>query len=92
MSFNASRFVKILFLNILSFKISGKKLSGALLLGMLNHLMGVARLHYHAVIHENQLICHIPGKCHLMGYDNHGGLLLCQSADNFQYLSRQLRV
>ena len=70
----------------------GQELAGALLSGVIDHLPGVALLHDDAAVHKDHLICHIPCKGHLMGHDDHGGLLLRQGADDPQHLAGQLRV
>ena len=69
-----------------------EELTGAFLLGMVDDLLGIALLHNEAAIHEDHLISHIPGKGHLVGYDDHGGFLLGKAADDLQHLAGQLRI
>ena len=59
---------------------------------MIDDLPGLALLHDHAAVHEDQLVRHIPGEGHLVGDDDHGGLLLRQGADDLQNLAGELRV
>ena len=73
-------------------RIPGEELPGALLRGVLDDLMGWALLHNDAAIHEDDLIGHIPGEGHLVGDDDHGGLLLRQGADDLEHLTGELRV
>ena len=62
--------------------IPGKKLLRPLLRRMLDHLSGVSLFHDHAAVHEDHLICHVAGKSHFMGNDDHGGFLLRKGSDN----------
>ena len=72
--------------------VAGQELAGALLPGVLDDLPGVALFHNHASVHEYHLVGHVPGESHLMGDDDHGGLLLGQGADHPQHLAGELRV
>ena len=49
---------------------------------MIDDLSGIALLYDDAVIHENELIRYISGKCHLMRDDDHRRFLLCESPDD----------
>ena len=60
--------------------------------GRLNDLTGGTLFHNHAAIHKDDFVCHIPGKGHFVGDDNHGGLPAGQIPDDPQHLSGQLRV
>ena len=72
--------------------IAGEELPGALLPGALDDLAGVALLHDDAAAHEDDLVGHVPGKGHLVGDDDHGGLLLRQTPDDLEHLAGELRV
>ena len=72
--------------------VAGQELAGALLPGVLDDLPGVALFHNHASVHEYHLVGHVPGESHLMGDDDHGGLLFGQGADHPQHLAGELRV
>ena len=69
-----------------------KELFGALLLWVLNELLGRAFLHHHAAIHEQDAVGHVTGKVHLVGDDDHGGLAVGKVAQDAQHLAGQLRV
>ena len=69
-----------------------KELFGALLLWVLNELLGRAFLHHHAAIHEHDAVGHVTGKVHLVGDDDHGGLAVGKVAQDAQHLAGQLRV
>ena len=51
-----------------------------------------ALLNDSAAVHEYDMIGHITGKRHLVGDDDHGGVLVRQRADNAQHLAGQLGV
>ena len=59
---------------------------------MVDHLLRIALLHNHTIIHEDQLIGHVSGESHLVCDDDHGRLLVCKGADDLQHFSRQLRI
>ena len=62
-------------------------------LGMVHDLTGVPLLHDDAAVHEDHLVRHIPGKGHLVGDDDHGGVVCSAScADDLQHLAGKLRV
>ena len=60
--------------------------------GIFNHLTGIALLYDHTAVHKDHLVCHVPGKGHLVGDDNHGGPLLSQGTDHFQHFPGKLRI
>ena len=64
----------------------------ALLLRVLNELLGGAFFHHHAAVHEQDAVGHIAGKVHLVGDDDHGGLAVGKVAQDAQHLAGQLRV
>ena len=70
----------------------GQETAGPFLLGVVNDLMGRPLLHHHAAIHEQDPVSHIPGKGHLMGDNDHGGLVGCKLSQHPQHFSGQLRV
>ena len=59
---------------------------------MVDDLLGIALFHDKAAVHEDDLICHVPGEGHLVSDDDHGGFLFRQTTDNLQYLAGQLRI
>ena len=65
---------------------------GPFLFGPLDDLPGGALFHNNSLIHEDDLVGHVPGKGHLVRDDDHGGLLLGQGADDLQDLPGQLGV
>ena len=72
--------------------IPGQELPGTLFLRIFEHIGRRAVLQDPSVIHEDYLIGHISGKCHLMGHDDHGHMLLRQLLHDTEHFSRQLRV
>ena len=72
--------------------IAGEKLPGAFLPGVLNDLPGGPLLHNDAAVHKDHLVGHVPGEGHLVGDDDHGGLLLGQVPDDLEHLAGELRV
>ena len=69
----------------LVFGVAGEELFRAFFLRMINHLLGVTLFHNHAAIHENDLVGHIAGKRHLVGHDDHRGVLVSQIADDAEF-------
>ena len=69
-----------------------KELFGALLLWVLNELLGRAFLHHHAAIHEHDAVGHVTGKVHLVGDDDHGGLAVGEVPQDTEDFAGQLRV
>lgn len=57
---------------------------------MTEYLIRCTLFHNKSIIHKYDLIGHISGKCHLMGNDDHGHLLICQSFDDLQDFTGQL--
>ena len=66
------------------FLIVSQELPGPFFSGMVDNLPGIPLLHNDAAIHKDNLIRDISGESHLMGDNNHGGFLFCQSPDNPQ--------
>ena len=62
----------------------GKELPGPLLLRIGEDLCGSAFLTDPAVIHEDDMIRHVPGEGHFVGYNDHGGLSAAGGADQGQ--------
>ncbi len=54
---------------------------------MIDDLIRGTLLHNVSPIHEDDLICHISGKGHLVGNDDHGGLFVCEGTDDTQHLT-----
>ena len=69
-----------------------QKLFGALLARVVDQLLCRALLHHHAAVHEQDAVSHIPGKVHLVGHDDHGGLAVGQFPQHPQHLAGQFRV
>ncbi len=74
------------------FCIPGQKLARTLLRGVLDDLMRLPLLDDHAVVHENDAVCHVSGKRHLVRYDDHRHFLLSKRPDHAQHLARELGV
>ena len=50
------------------------------LLWIFKYLQRIALLNDRTFIHEDRMVGHIPGKCHFMGHDDHGRMLIRQAA------------
>ena len=72
--------------------IAGQELLGAFLLGMLENLLRRTHFADVAIVHEQHLAGYITGKAHLVGDDDHGGVLVRQLADDAQHLAGQLGI
>ena len=59
---------------------------------MVDDRLGGALLHDHAAVHEDHLIGYVPGEGHLVGDDDHGGVLVGKVADDPQHLTGQFGV
>ena len=59
---------------------------------MVDDLLGGALFHHHAAVHEEDAVRHIPGELHLMGDDDHGGLVGRQVPQHPQHLAGEFRV
>ena len=70
----------------------GEELPCPLLPGAVHQLPGGAPLHDDPLVHKDGLVGHVPGEGHLVGDDDHGGLLLRQLPDDLQHLPGELRV
>ena len=69
-----------------------QKLLRPLLLGVAKDGLGGAFLHHHAPVHEDHLVGHVPGEGHLVGDDDHGGVLVGQAPDHPEDFPGELRV
>ena len=69
-----------------------QELFGALLLGVVDELFGRALFHHHAAIHKEDAVCHVAGKVHLVGDDDHRGLPIGQVSQHPEDFAGQLRV
>ena len=69
-----------------------QELPGALFAWVVDQLLCRALFHHHAAVHKQDAVGHIPGKVHLVGDDDHGGLAVGQFPQHSQHLAGQLRV
>ena len=75
-----------------SFCVVCQKLFGALFPRVVDQLLCGAFLHHHTAVHKQDAVGHIPGKVHLVGHDDHGGLAVSQFPQHPQHLAGQFRV
>ena len=59
---------------------------------VVDELAGRAFLHHDAAVHEQDAVGHVPGKVHLMGDDDHGGLAVGEVAQDAEDFAGQLGV
>ena len=72
--------------------IVAQKLSGAFFLWMFKYFLWCTFFQNAAFIHEDDMVRNLFGKCHLMGYDDHGRISVCQFFHDTQNLSGEFRV
>ena len=71
---------------------AGEELSGALLLGIGNDILGVALLHDDTAVHKDHAVSYIPGKAHFVSDNDHGHMFLGKLANDLENLTGQFRI